>query len=219
MRRIVYLVAAAATASIAATGCIDTIDFDNTWDLAEPAVDRWFDTNESALQVSNGYLDGDMGNVTDFSAAAFTHNGYLYGDFANIDFTARAENGRRAMMAIVGIEGDLTSPDLPLDTPIRTSGWATRDSNSAQLAVTVTGCSGPRADNWEYDQPADEVEVVFVQSELDPELLHVTFVAEFDGRGTFDGRGGTQEVAGSFDMIVPGRGGSDVDTDDDTVTR
>ncbi len=71
-----------------------------------------------------------------------------------------------------------------------------RYGDGADGYVSVTGCAGPEAYDWLFDDEAETVEVEVTQSELDPELRTYTFRADFP---SYDTERGATTLAGSFD--------------------
>ena len=80
-------------------------------------------------------------------------------------------------MTIVEIQGGLNHPDLQ---PGSTLSFDQSTYPSADdLQINVIGCAGPAPGQWDYDRPAEDVEVEVEQDPNDEDVLMLKYTARF----------------------------------------
>jgi len=118
------------------------------------------------LAIVSGDVNGDIGLETGIHHRADIRqwHGSSYG---NNVYELVVETDTGAAMAILNIYGGL--------------GELVEASLTGQSgpAIEIQGCAGPEVDNWDYDEPADEVTVTAIADEKDPDVMHVHFHAYF----------------------------------------
>lgn len=165
--------------------------YDDSFEYLAPADEYAYQGN---LEVLAGHMRGDVGgrNV-DSDASLLT--GYGDADYASVEVHAEGRDG--AAMNLVDIFGgiDALSPGLQ-----RT--FSARDEvNYDALSVSVLNCAGDSRYAWDYDQPADEVEVA-VSEGSEPGVLRVSYTARTFEQDPFTSlpTGRTSDVSGHFDV-------------------
>ncbi len=177
-----------ALAGFGAPGCLYGIDDFGT---------GYSGRGETALQVQESALDGEAGAVAlDEPTAARVFEAARYGDIVDIEIRARGRGG--VLMQRYSIEGfDRLTPgdELVVDGATPYVGIGTDAEPEAN--VSAVGCSGPRDDEWEFDQMADEV-TLQVEEGPEPDTLRLNFTARFDSYYAAD----AQTVQGSVVVAI-----------------
>lgn len=124
------------------------------------------DFSNVELAIVGGDVNGDIGLETGIHHRADIRewHGSSYG---NNVYELVVETDTGAAMAILNVYGglsELVSAAL---------------QGQAGPAIEVQGCAGPEVDNWDYDEPADEVTVTVIADHKDPDVMHVHFTAYF----------------------------------------
>ncbi len=182
-----------------ATGCLNGYPEDPhapNADVREPPpapgeVPDWddYDYGDSGnLDLTNGYLSGDMGEVRGFEGAATSAYGSYYGDYVDMQITT-TRSGQYSAMALVGLSGGLDNPALVPGARLHFANYGTDQG----VTMSVTGCSGPREGSWAFDAPAEDVTLEVSEGSIEGNLL-LDFDATFSGNGT---------THGSVEVTVP----------------
>jgi hypothetical protein len=175
------------------TGCMDFRDFWSRGYEPEPYDPGYYYGDDYRdVVVSDGVVEGAMGDYDGFVAPAYEQTGYTTGTDANV--TLHAGTGYWVMTGVT-VTGGLDHPDLVPGT-IHTFNDETRaaaysSTYGETLSVDVLGCSGPTQGNYTYDSHANEV-VVQVEDGLYENERVFYFTARFDNYGT------VQTTTGSF---------------------
>lgn len=145
---------------------------------------------------------GDLGTVEGFVGSEATVAGSDYGTTSSsVRIDAENTRARWWAMTLLSITGSLRHPALVPGAHFVFTG---RSRPSAQtvageappLFMTVLGCSGPRRDQFTYDQGAQEV-TVDVSAGPSEDTRRLAFDAKFAGPQ------GEQHVTGSFVFEAP----------------
>ena len=122
----------------------------------------------AALRALNGRMDGAIGNVVgvhgDSPFVQFSDDPM----WTDASFVVNGAGG--SAMAILSLAGSVR--DLPAGETSRTCSEDWSDPNSAvsqgdSVGASVTGCSGPEEGTWEFDAPADCVDVRVDEPDMD----------------------------------------------------
>jgi hypothetical protein len=164
---LVTLLAAAA----ALVGCMDQNTYydgyaDEGMELIES--EDWVDYGN--LDLVDGELRGDIGDVRGLDQEADLRNGYGDEGYASVEVHANNRDG--AAMNLLEVWGGLDQLEPGTQQTYRPEDT---DYDSDRLSVQVIGCSGPDVYDWSYDEPADEVEVVVTEDE--PGVRRVEYTA------------------------------------------
>ena len=144
------------------------------WEPSEPIINN-------DLDISQPQLEGRLGSV---SAAGEGYIASAYGDsnWTNIDLRARGERG--VIMNSLNIEGDVRT--LEIGQTYRSDSFDY--DSTAGIYFSMIGCSGPADNAWDFDVPAQEVEVT-VEEGPEEGTVELFYTASFgDGsasRGSF----------------------------------
>ena len=109
----------------------------------------------------------DMGPVEGLDHDARTEAWVYWESETNI--TLIADTGNGAAMTIVDFYSGTDELEQVAD--------GERDPGTLQ--IEVIGCSGPVVNQWDYDEPAEAVDVECERDEVDPSKLHVTVYGHF----------------------------------------
>jgi len=134
---------------------------------------------ESNIDVKDAVLVGDMGRVSNIGGpASYTE---AYGDSYWANVNVHSEGDRGFAMGIVDFQGGLGHADLVPGATLRYSSrsYGTGRYDAAALRVSVTGCAGPSDGDWQFDEPADEVEVKVTEGSR-PGYLHFEVSAHWN---------------------------------------
>ena len=149
----------------------------------------------ATLPVENAFLTGSMGDVRDFEGtpqvSAFSDPWY-----SSVSITVD-DRSAGAAMTMFNINGELENiRQYAGHTVVFQGGYYGLEVDEGgddgdevpvepddELFVDVIGCSGDDPGMWDYDVPADEVEVTVTADEEDPDLYHVDFEATFGTQG------------------------------------
>ena len=138
---------------------------------------------------------GDLGTVRAFEGTAAEVTGSDYGTTTSmVRIDAEDTSARWWAMTQFSITGSLHHPQLAPGARLVFNSRSNRNISSdgtPALYVSVLGCSGPRRNEFTYDQNADEV-TVNVSEGSSPDTRRIDFDAKFSGAG------GEQHVTGSF---------------------
>jgi len=186
------LISAAATLS----GC--TFDFDRGyWEedvrYAEPVG---YDAS-GTLEVEAVDLRGDLGTVRGFSGGIWLDEGDGWDGYSQVQIQSQSAG---AWAVFVQVEVDAGFAALEPGQRYRFEGWGDGGYAGAPH-VRVMGCSGPRPDDWSYDQYADSVDVV-VQDSTRPGWIQVEVVAHFESWDEVGSGTTTQDMHTTFEVQV-----------------
>jgi hypothetical protein len=193
MKRNGVVLGAMACLAIGTAGCEELIDVIE-WD-------GWF-TESETLSISQASLEGDMGTVDGFTGGARVEGGFDTAELTTFNLTSENEAGE--VMTIIRFDGGLDHPawqpgqylvfgsvaeprggpgDGPADPGEDNPGQGPVDRPDDEPDVTVQGCSNDDADEpgWDYDQPAEGVEVECDVVEDDPGAVLFTVHSHFAG--------------------------------------
>lgn len=152
---------------------------------------------ESNIDVKQASLAGDIGRVRNIDGpATYTE---AWGDSYWADVNVHSEGSRGFAMGIVSFQGGLSHADLVPGATLRFSS-ATYDDpgfDPNALFVSVTGCSGPSDGDWQYDAPADDVEVKVTEG-TEAGYLHLEVHAHWNS-----GQDATAEFEASQTPVDP----------------
>lgn len=188
------------TLALVVPGCVVSRDYD----LPVEAADYEFlESTElvgfgDPLHLVDGWLEGEIGPVAGIEHEASVLEGYDDGSFADVQVIAQTERGDA--MTWLEIVGGMEHPDLVPGFQ-KTFRLQDFDYDARQLQVQAVNCAGEMY-NWDYDAPADEVDIS-VEEGSTPEILRVNFTTRIFEADPFTGTrtGGVSEAQGSFDLI------------------
>ena len=149
-------------------------------------VDDW--AYGGQLEVSDARLSGEIGDVRIADQAASV-DGYNDHDIATVySLVERAENG--SAMTVLEFRGGLQNFTDPGTERFRAD--AVRRTEDPDRFVSAVGCSGVISGEWDYDTPAEEIELTVSDGPTDN-------TRTYDYTATFVDEDGGQTVArGSF---------------------
>lgn len=182
----------------ALTGCMTQNEYYDQYDSERVEfVERSgvVDAYEGNLDLLAGHMRGDVGNVRDIDSNASLLTGYGDTEYASVELHADTRSG--VAMNLLDIYGGLDALEPGLVQTFRSSD----DIDYGALNVQVLNCAGQARYSWDYDQPADEVQVRVSEAD-EPGALRVNYTARTFDVDPFTGlqTGGVSEVAGSFDV-------------------
>ncbi|MDO9018168.1 MAG: hypothetical protein Q8S73_23245 [Deltaproteobacteria bacterium] len=138
---------------------------------------------------------GDLGTVEGFDGTQATLSGTDYATSSSVRIDAENTEARWWAMTQLSISGSLRHPSLVPGAHLvfnRRDRTTTRTATgAAPLFMSVLGCSGPRLNQFTYDQGAEEV-TVDVSAGPTEDTRRLSFDAKFNGPT------GEQHVTGSF---------------------
>jgi len=145
---------------------------------------------DSNIDVKGASLVGDMGSVREIAGPATYTESWGDGYWASIN--VHSEGTRGFAMGIVNFEGGLDHADLVPGATLHFSNIDYYDGtyDPSALNVSVTGCSGPSDGDWQFDEPADAVDVKVTEG-ADPGYLHFEIDAHWNSQA--------QDVTAQFD--------------------
>jgi len=145
-----------------------------------PRPDPGYDP--SNIDVKGATLVGEMGSVRDIAGPATYTEAWGDGYWASIN--VHSEGSRGFAMGIVNFEGGLDHADLVPGAILRFSNtdYGPDAYDPSMLRISVTGCSGPSDGDWQFDAPADEIEVK-VSEGAEPGYLHFEVNAHWNAGG------------------------------------
>jgi len=169
-----------------------------------------FDGGEAShgepLAVRNSTLAGDMGPVEGFSDGIWLEQGETAHRWAWVEIQSTDRSAGWAAMSRLHIDGgmELLEPGL-----VRTfeggtlgePGFSEDPGGEPTLFEDVVGCSGQTPGEWEWDVPAEQVEIE-VDEGSEAGWVEVRFEATFRGFDLPE----TQVVTGSFEVERPEEG-------------
>lgn len=153
---------------------------------------------QSALQVKNASVSGDLGEVRGFSAAADTVDAWDDGYYTSITLWAKRSSGSSswATMTALNIEGggiqsDVFKPGAKLHF--------SSDDYGATPYVSAWGCAGAGSDAelLDYEVNGSETDIEVTESD-EPGMVHLLVKIRYPGYGSDD-----QVVEGELDIVVP----------------
>jgi hypothetical protein len=152
------------------------------------ATDRYGE----ALDIENGELSSDYGGVAIPNRVPASAEGWDEGGWSTIEVMADGQGG--VAMALFEVWGDLEELD---GQGVQTFSL---EDDSDGVFVSITGCAGPSAYNWDYDEPAENVLLRVEEDPNDPSVRTYDFVATFGQSWSDDGWGPTEgtSLSGSF---------------------
>lgn len=176
---------ALAAALMGMSGCVYDFGFgddfgDEGWD-----DDPIYYGDYSDLEASGALLDGELGLVQ-VDGNARIHEAADWGYGASIELRAEGVGGTG--MNRLDIDG-VSITELEPGTYESTGYYTT--SSTGDPNFNVTGCSGPRDGEWDYDVSADHVSVVV--TEIDAWTVRIDWTATFPETSTY-GRGEPTEI-------------------------
>lgn len=133
------------------------------------------------LDLRGGQIAGDIGTVRGLDEEARLRNGYGDETYASLEVHADNEDG--AAMNLVEVWGGLDRLEPGTRQTFRPEDT---DYEGDELSVQVIGCAGPSAYDWQYDAPADEVEVE-VSEGSEPGVLRLDYTARTFRNARFTG--------------------------------
>lgn len=158
--------------------------------------DGWF-TESDVVNVTQASLIGDLGDVVGFSNGARVESGFDAEGLTTFNLSGVTE-GVGEVMTILRFDGGLDHPVWvpgayevfgsveeprggPADPGEDNPGQGPVDRPDDDPDVTVQGCSNddPDEPGWDYDQPADGVEVECDEVEGDPGATMFTVHSHF----------------------------------------
>jgi len=128
------------------------------------------------ITVDDGVLSGDYGHINIPSPTEAAVEGYSDGYWTEVNLLVNTPDG--VSMAIFEVWGGLDT--LEVGTTRTYDRFGTGDSASAY--VSVIGCAGRVAFEWDYDGPASNVTVTVSEDPNDPERRIYDFTAQFEER-------------------------------------
>jgi len=145
--------------------------------------------------VDNGQISGDIGAVRIDSNNAEL-NGADQGNASYIEVMGQGENG--IAMNVLSIEGGIDHDALQ---PGFASNFNAQEYDS-DLFVTAIGCSGDREYDWDYDQPADDVDIEVLPGDSD-DSMRIDYTARTRPLDPMSGAptGDVQTSSGSFTVL------------------
>jgi hypothetical protein len=145
------------------------------WSWGEEDSDYW--SGGSALEVKSAEIEGDLGSITTFGGHATDSNIQTshWDGYDQVTVTVVDDEG--AAMNIVEIQGGLNHPDLEPGSRLHFDNNVFPDADDLQ--ISVIGCAGPSPGNWDYDRPAEEVDVEVEQDPNDEDVLMLKYTAYF----------------------------------------
>ena len=203
-----------ATALPLAAGCyIDLGEQSSGGDSAGTGAPVFaFDGGEDGepLAVRNSTLAGDMGPVRGFADGIWLEHGGQADRWAWVEIQAADRGAGWAAMSRVQVTGglELLEPGLTRTFEggaFAEPGFVEEPGGEPTLFVDVVGCSGEMPGEWEFDLPAEQVEVQ-VDEGSEAGWVEVRFEATFRGFDVPE----TQVVTGSFEVERPERGTTDL---------
>lgn len=157
-----------AVVPLLATACMD-LGFD--WTGPELRDQRWEDDDSwdqvSNVETSRARLDGQIGEVR-FSDAdeAWVNVAMAESDYAMLDIRNDGPGGTGMAMLNLWVDLQDLQPGDVLHGGMDPDSW-----DSEPMMVDLIGCSGDVEDEWDYDEPAEDVEVVVEDDEDDGSVL------------------------------------------------
>jgi hypothetical protein len=210
-RSIAVAVVAAMAAACGGAGDQDSSYFDSMFDnpgnrapddyQTEEPADDWtpppedpYDYDMAApVTLERGHVGGRVGEIT-LDRDVNQLDGYAYPDYAAVTSIAQDPNSG-SIMTIVEVLGGFDHPAIVDGAQFQNGGWQ-EYTDPGEIYVGVIGCSGSDVYQWEYDSPADEVEVEIARSLENPNMLSLKYTA------TFANESGTPTVvSGRFDFV------------------
>lgn len=147
------------------------------------------------LPVQNGQLDGAIGYVSGLDPdSAYETSGWGEPHYASVYTVGHGSNG--AAMTVVEVEGGLNHAALKPGAHLEYNIYDTA-GESGSLFAYVVGCAGPEANEWEFDQVADETILDVSESSKDPNVLIIDYEARFTDWET----GAPSNVIGTFEVL------------------
>lgn len=143
----------------------------------------------------SGQLEGEIGAVNVDSTTA-SLNGIDEGDVSYVEVMAQGQNG--IGMNVLSIQGGLNNPQLQ---PGFTGNFTNEDYGSP-LYVEAVGCSGDREYDWDYDVPADDVEIEVTPGDSDDSVtINYTLRTRVSDPMNGAPTGDVQNASGSFTAL------------------
>ncbi len=182
----------------ALTGCMAQNEYYDQYDTERVEfvqVGGVNDVYEGNLDLSAAHMRGDVGSVRDIDSSASLLTGYGDTEYASVEIHADSRDG--VAMNLLDIYGGLDALEPGLVRTFR----STDDIEYGALSVQVLNCAGQERYAWDYDQPADEVQVRVSEAD-EPGALRVDYTARTFDTDPFTGiqTGGVSEVEGTFDV-------------------
>lgn len=147
------------------------------------AARPWVSPYAQDVELVDARMTGDLGRVR-VDGLANQSSGYVERGAASFVIHVPGTRGG-AGMAMVDVFGPV---DFELVPGLAIEGGS-EGARFDETVVTVTGCSGPSMGDWEFDVPADRVDLTTREGST-PDLVAVDFVARLRG----------DELHGSFEV-------------------
>jgi hypothetical protein len=153
--------------------------------------------DEPVEPLGSAILEGDIGNARGFSGVAWQEEASAATGWTSVDIHARGTGW--AVMTMMYFNGELGFGELaPGSHHVVNNVASPWDGDYVAPLLSVVGCQGPDEGIWEYDQPAEEVELDVGESE-DGDTMRIEFVAGF---ADHSGTGPLSYVRGEFDYSI-----------------
>ena len=155
------------------------------------AGDNFYDYGNMLLR--QGEMRGDVGSVRGIDSDASMLTGYDDGEWASVE--VHADTTRGSAMNLLEVQGGMDELEPGFE------GTFSSDDYNETLNVQVINCSGDSRYDWDYDAPADEVDVVVTEGSAPGDVL-VDYEARTFRVDPFTGlqTGEAEMVTGSFEF-------------------
>ena len=173
-----------------AAGCMVDRTYESSF-AEEGTYELWSDDYGffGNLEADNARLAGDIGPVRDLDEDARV-SGWDDGTYSDLEVLVESDRG--SAMKLLNFHGGIGHPALRPGTTMTFRGGDYPSSNG--IYVEALGCSGPSPYEWDYDLPADEVEITVEEG---PEEGSQTFVFTTITRNGYE-FGAPSVATGSF---------------------
>jgi hypothetical protein len=169
--------ASTASAGYGMTGGEVTFGSEQSGDSMSYMIEDWIDIPQGTpITVDDGALSGDYGHVDIPAPVLATVAGYSDGYWTEVNLMVETQDG--VSMAIFEVWGGLET----LETGASRNYARFGDGDHSSTYVSVIGCAGDVAFDWDYDGPATEVTVTVTEDPNDASLRVYEFTAHFEER-------------------------------------
>lgn len=182
--------------ALLSSGCLVERTYDDVNSDRLQFNDVFASSFESNLPLRNATLAGDLGAVRGLDGVA-NASGFTDSTYASVESIGSNQSG--SGMTIINFIGGIDHADLQVGSSVRST---MDDYSDGDLHVEAIGCSGAEIYNWDFDQPADEVDVDVVEGSVEGARV-INYTARWFERDTFTGAptGNSQTVVGSFELM------------------